>query len=334
MQRIVLALVLITAVLPAPIFSDKSKKVTRNERKKANSAPVVIWEQPHEIKTRDLFYGPGGKTGLPKDPFKFIEEDHGGSSPKFVIVDGDGVRWKVKLAEEVRPETAATRLMWAVGYFADINYYRPNIRVEGLPKLKRGQKYVIGNGLVQRARLERIEKGVKEIGNWSWFDNPFVETQEFNGLRVMMALINNWDLKESNNAIYDVQGREMRYVVSDLGATFGKTGDDWSRSKGDLKDYLKSSFIEEITPMNVDLVLHSRPPIPYVVAVPYYCNRTQMEKVAKAIPRAHAKWIGQWLGQLSFEQTKEAFRAAGYTPQEVEAYARKLRERISQLNGL
>ena len=39
-----------------------------------------------------------------------------------------------------------------------------------------------------------------------------------------MALINNWDLKEINNAIYDEKGQGPRYVVSDLGATFGETG--------------------------------------------------------------------------------------------------------------
>ena len=39
-----------------------------------------------------------------------------------------------------------------------------------------------------------------------------------------MALINNWDLKEVNNAIYEEKGEGPRYVVSDLGATFGETG--------------------------------------------------------------------------------------------------------------
>jgi hypothetical protein len=36
-----------------------------------------------------------------------------------------------------------------------------------------------------------------------------------------MALVNNWDLKETNNAIYKEPGEEPRYVFSDLGATFG-----------------------------------------------------------------------------------------------------------------
>jgi len=182
--------------------------------------------------------------------------------------------------------------------------------------------------------LERVDKSSKKVDTWSWFHNPFVGTREFNGLRVMMSLMNNWDLKESNNAIYDVRGRERRYVVSDLGACFGRTGSSWTRSKGNLKDYLESKFIDETTPTNVDLVLHSRPPVLYAVAFPYYRDRTRMSKVADDIPRAHARWIGQWLARLSHEQIADAFEAAGYSPGETNAYARKVRSRINQLNEL
>ena len=42
-----------------------------------------------------------------------------------------------------------------------------------------------------------------------------------------MALMENWDLKDSNNRILAVKngGRtELQYIVSDLGTTFGKLG--------------------------------------------------------------------------------------------------------------
>jgi hypothetical protein len=136
-----------------------------------------------------------------------------------VVEDRKGVSWKVKLGDEAQPETAATRLLWAAGYFADVTYYHPRLQVAGLPKLSRGQKYVSGN-VVNGARLERVDKSVKKLDDWSWFDNPFVGSREFNGLRVMMALMNNWDLKKMNNAIYELDRRELRYVVSDLGATW------------------------------------------------------------------------------------------------------------------
>ena len=35
-------------------------------------------------------------------------------NPKFNVVDEDGVKWGVKFGNEAKPETAATRLVWAV----------------------------------------------------------------------------------------------------------------------------------------------------------------------------------------------------------------------------
>jgi hypothetical protein len=291
----------------------------------------TLWRQPSDIKTRNLLYGPGGQAGQPRAPFTFVEEDRAGTNPKFVVKDARGVLWKVKLGEEAKPETAATRLLWAVGYFTDVTYYLPRMRVARLPKLSRGQKYISHDGTIHGARFER---SYKKLDDWSWFDNPFVGTREFDGLRVMMALMNKWDLKQQNNGIYRLGDGDLRYVVSDLGDTFGKTGGDWTRSKGNLEDYLESKFIDKATNTEVDLVLNSRPPLLYAVAVPYYVKRTKMEKVSEDIPRSHARWIGQWLAQLSNSQIRDAFRAAGYSPGEVDGYSRKVRQRINQLNAL
>jgi hypothetical protein len=326
MRKIVMSVLTLNLFMTTSVFSEKPTSLKGTVKKAA-----VIWRQPYDIKTRNLVYGPGGQAGQPRAPFRFIEEDRGGSNPKFVVKDAMGVRWKVKLGNEAKPETTATRLLWSVGYFTDVSYYLPRLRVAGLPKLSRGQKYVSTDGTVNGARLER---SIEKVGDWSWFKNPFVGTKEFDGLRVMMALMNNWDLKQENNGIHELKGRELRYFVSDLGVTFGKTGGDWTRSKGNLKDYVESRFIEEVTPTEVDLVLRSRPPILYAVAVPYYVKRVRMEKVTEGIPLAHARWIGRWLSQLSNRQISDAFRAAGYAPREVDAYARKVRERIRLLNEL
>jgi hypothetical protein len=323
-SALTLSLLLTISVHPEP--RTNRRQSTNAIGKKALS----IWRQPSDIKTRNLFYGQGGRAGQPRAPFEFVEEDRGGSNPKFVVKDARGVTWKVKLGEETKPETAATRLLWAVGYFSDVSYYVPRLRVAGL-KLSRGQKYISGDGTINGARFERP---FKKLDDWSWFDNPFLGTREFDGLRVMMSLMNNWDLKQQNNAIYNVGGRELRYLVSDLGGTFGRTGGDWTRSKGDVEDFVQSEFISRTTPTEVNLILHSRPPIPYAVAVPYYVKRVRMEKVSDEIPRSHARWIGQWLARLSNNQLRDAFRGAGFSPVEVDAYARKVRERINQLNAL
>lgn len=329
MQKKILFVLTITLLFPLSAFTKQSAKAGKSEKLVIKAA--VLWRPPQNIEKQDLFYGAGGKVGQPIAPFRFIEEESDGSNPKFVVKDAHGIRWKVKLGSEAQPETAATRLLWAVGYFTDVDYYLPRVRIEGLPSLKRGQNYVMPGGIISGARFER---STKKVDNWSWFDNPFVGRKELDGLRVMMALLNNWDLKQENNAIYNVNGRELHYVVGDLGSTFGKTGGGWTRSKGNLEDYLESKFIDDVKPATIDMVSHNRPPFLYAVAVPYYVNRVRMEKIAEDIPRPHARWVGQILARLSVSQIKDAFRAANYSLSEVDAYAEKVQERIRQLNRL
>jgi hypothetical protein len=238
----------------------------------------------------------------------------------------------VKLGHEVKSETAATRLVWAAGYFVDEDYYRPQIQVQGMKRLSRGQEYVSGNGLVREARLERQGLG-KQLKNWSWYKNPFVGTREFNGLRVMMALINNWDLKEINNDIIDVKG-DLHYEVADLGASLGRTGNNFGRSRGVMKDYAESKFVKKVTSAYVDFVMHSRPFFLTIIDFPNYSTRTRMESVARQIPIADARWIGARLSQLSPEQIRDCFRAAGFSPDEIEGYTRIVIQRIEALKKL
>jgi hypothetical protein len=145
--------------------------------------------------------------------------------------------------------------------------------------------------------------------------------------------VNNWDLKEINNAIYVVDG-EQRYVVSDLGASFGKTGNAITRSKSDVQGYEKSNFIQNSTASKVDFELHSRPFVLTAVDIPNYRARAKMERVTKDIPREDAKWIGRSLGQLSKEQIRDCFRSAGYSREEVETYSNTVLDRIVALNAL
>ena len=328
------AIAFLTGVLTFSSAAAQNKKDAREKRTNAADLQAALWREPTDIAARNLFYGPGGEQGQPKGKFTFDGEDLNGSNPKFYVKDERGRRWTVKLGTEARPETAAARLLWAVGYFADADYYLPELRVENMKRLSRGQEFVSPDGTVRGARLKLHPAGQKDAGTWSWFDNPFAGTRELNGLRVMMALLNNWDLKEVNNKIYDERGAERRYVVSDLGASFGKTGSVFSRSKGDPESYAKSKFIERATPEFVDFHLHSRPPFLLHMDAGYYRDRTRMDEIVKHVPRADARWLGGLLGQLSEEQISDAFRAAGYGPDEVQSYTQELRQRIAELNNL
>ena len=311
------------------------KKNNDKEKENAANLPLLIWRDPGDVASLNLLYGAGGKEHAP-DPtgkYTFVKEDPGGTSPKFEITDDQGVHWKVKLGQEPQSETAATRLLWAAGYFVDEDYYLADFKVTNLPKLHRGGKFVSADGTVHRARLERKSKETEELGTWDWFANPLQRKRELNGLRVMMSLVNNWDLSTANNSIYKI-GDERRYVVSDLGASLGNTGNNFTRSKSSPKDYARSKFIKKSNAEFVDFVMHSRPFFLAVFNFPNYRARTRMEKITKHIPRDDAKWLGQRLSQLSEEQVRDCFRAAGYTPEEIAIYTQAVRKRIAELNAL
>ncbi len=318
-------------VAAAPADKDKIAEST------VKSAQGTLWADPGDIHARNLFYGPGGKKHQPSGTtFTFVDEDTNGTNPKYNVKDDDGVKWKLKMGAEARPETVATRLVWAVGYFTDEDYFLPDVHVSGLPAhLHRGRSLIGPDGDMKNVRLKRHLKGADKVGEWHWRDDPFAHTREWNGLRVMMALINNWDLKDNNTEIYDEDGQRY-YIVKDLGASFGTTGYNPQQeiSKGNLNEYERSHFITKTTSEYVDFGVPSRP-VFFVFFNPMeFFPRMHMRWIGKRIPRTDARWMGQMLAKLSPEQIRDAFRAAGYTPTEIEGYSTVIQKRIGQLAAL
>jgi hypothetical protein len=313
---------------------DARREAINREQSAHSKLSNVLWEDRGDIASLDLFYGAGRKDHAPSaaGTFKFIREDLGATSPKFHVEDEAGTRWIVKVGEEARPETAAARLVWAMGYFVDEQYFVRRIRVAGLPQLERSHPSVFPDGTVMDVRLER-QDGSEKVSNWEWDRNPFVGTREFNGLRVLMALINNWDLTTSNNKVYEHKS-ERRYVISDLGASLGRTGRMSVRSKGVAKDFIGEPFIEKAGPDLVSFRMATRPSLVKAFNPLYYNMRTDVAKVAHGIPRADARWMGERFAKLTPRQVRDAFRAAGYTTQEVEAYASALEARVAELRRL
>jgi len=344
----------------------QAQSVRADERKAPEPIKAAnmtsLWRDPGDIPSLNLAFGEGGKEHAPRPDavYTFEKEDLGGSTAKFYVTDQDGVEWLVKVGDEARPETAATRFVWAMGYFTDEDYFVPEMHVSGMTKLNRKSKSIEKDGTILNARLKRGEKGQKKLANWAWAENPFVGTRQLNGLRVMMALMNNWDLKTVNNKIYGskadkkpegksedaavnvaaesadpVAQSEVRYVVSDLGASFGRTGGFETRSKGKVNDYQKDSFIEHADGDTVDFVMRTKPAAILRHLKPgYYEKRVQIGDQVKGVPRADAKWIGGQLAKLTPEQMRSAFAAAGFTAKETDEYLDELKERIAELNAL
>jgi hypothetical protein len=327
-RRLALALTALIIVLTAfPALGQKAAK---------DSSPV-IWSDPGDIKSKDLLNGPGGEKHLLRLPVKFLKEDRKGHNSKFDVEDSNEKKWKAKLGIEAQPETVATRLLWAIGYFTNEDYFVPNLEVKDLPAhLRRGQGHVISPNHVDGARLQRHVGDEKKAANWNWRHNPFVGTREFNGLRVMMALLSNWDLKDENNAIFKDKDGQEEYLVTDVGTAFGASGTRFTEagSKNNLKAYRESRFIAKVTPTYVDFDFPRRPPWIHIIDPPHYFHQIDMRWIGNRVPRADAKWVGSLLAQLSPEQILDAFRAGGYPPDQAAAFTKVVQSRIAELNQL
>jgi hypothetical protein len=288
----------------------------------ARDGHATLWKEPDVIENLDLLYGPGGAEGAPdaSATFTFVSRSTSGTSKKINVKDDKGKEWTVKFGAEARPETSATRIVWAMGYHVDEDYFVKRAHIEGWP-----------DGDALNVRFERSHNGYKEVGLWNWESNSFNGTRELDGLKILMVLLNNWDLKNDNNKVvrYDKGGdaEERIYYVSDLGASFGSTGslvrkllvfsDAPAGTKGNPSGYAHQSFIDGIS--NGEVRFHYKGKDPGAL---------------KGITVEHARWMGSMLGRLSEKQLGDAFRAGGFDDSEVATYVRAMKERIGELQNL
>ena len=286
-------------------FAAKQKK-----KKQLPKGTPVMWREPGDISSRDLFLGPGGENMRPDlRRITFLKEEKGGYSKKYRVRDGSGREWVVKIGKEAQSETSAIRLLWGLGYLTEVNYLVPRVTIPG-------------KGTFTNVRFEARPEDWDRAGEWKWKQNPFVGTPQYQGLKIMMAMINNWDLKDSNNVIIQVGNdgnAELRYIISDLGATFGHASTTplfWrlTRSRNNPNKYARTKFFEKVKGDRVVIHFGGK-------------NRGLM----KNITLQDAQWLSTRLSQLSDQQLRDAFRAANYRSDEVNMLARAVRARSNEL---
>jgi len=309
-KRITLILIGLELLLSASIQGQQSKK--SHPKPIPNDAKPVLWHEPTDIASRDLFLGAGGEAMKPDlSKVTFVADETRSYSKKYRVRDGAGNEWVVKVGPEAQSETAATRLIWAAGYFGDITYLVPHVDIEG-------------KGSFDNARFEARPKGQKRLGQrWDWSKNPFVGTNELQGLKVLMALINNWDIQNHNNNILLVTDeatgeKEARYFDTDLGASFGKEGRFIGHTRNRPDQYVADTkFISGVEQGMVR-----------------FDYKGKNKHLITDITVAQAKWLGNILSQLSDQQISDAFRAANYSPEQIEALTRIVKARINELVSL
>jgi len=286
----------------------------------------VLWRDPGAVASRDLFWGSGSADRAPKAPFTFIAEDVGGTNPKLRVRDAGGVEWSVKFAgaddykNEVHSEVAASRIVWALGYLVEENYFVPEGKIENVGTLKRAASVVGADGSFRLARFERKDPSLKDTEHtWSFKANPFVGTKELSGLMILTAALHHWDLKHDNTAILQARrgdGLEALYLFSDLGSTFGKmeklprvlSG----RDRWNLDAYRAEPLVDGVRDGKVAL------------------NHDGTASI-DPVPLEHARWFASLAAQLTPDQVRRAFEAAGASVAERDGFSARFLEKIREL---
>lgn len=275
-----------------------------------------LWIEPRDIARRDLFLGPGDRDMMPEDgaTFQFRDVDLTGFSRGYDVVDGQGREWSVKQGVELQSEIAASRLLWAVGYHQPPMYLVRHWTLDGGPS----------PGPKMAGRFRPDLAAWKRVSDWSWQQNPFVGTRPFRGLIALNLLINNWDLKGTNNKIYTrdadnrdddekTRGPDRWYIVRDLGAAFGKSRAFPHGTRNNIADFESQTFVTGVKDGIVQF---------------YYQGRHK-ELLADITP-ADVVWACEWISKLSDRQLDDAFRAAGYSETERYRFIRKLKQKVAE----
>ncbi|HJR59505.1 MAG TPA: hypothetical protein VJ813_08910 [Vicinamibacterales bacterium] len=278
-----------------------------------------LWQEPADIEQRDLFHGPGGPDLMPRDTsYTFVARDTSGWSPGFDVRSQDGVEWSVKLGPEAQTEVVSSRILWAIGFHQPPTYYRERWSLTGEE-----------SGPQQPGRFRPSLARQAVVGDWSWYENPFVGSREFGGLIVTNLILNSWDWKTSNNKIYRlspaVNGVGRWFVVRDLGASLGKTNYPaflkWFRLRGfgqgtrnDLPGFEEQGFIERID-------AGSQIEFDY---------RGIYRDVIDSVRPEDVRWACILLSRLSDDQWRDAFRAGGYNADQTSRYVRKIKAKIAR----
>jgi hypothetical protein len=299
-----------------------------------DSRLAQLWQEPSDLPSRDLFQGPWAAQNAP-DPaatYTFLKPKEGGVNPGVIVRDPQGRTWHVKQSPadddkessvdvqgaEGPVEVTVSRLLSAVGYHQPPVYFLPSFTMTDVSGTRRHPG--------GRFRLET--ESLHKLGEWSWSQNPFVGTRPYNGLLVILLTFNSWDLKDENNALYEVRNGSSAgrwYVVRDLGAAFGETGRfnsfsrRWNRAKrNDIDTFERHAFIAGVEQGFVKFDYQGRQP----------------ELVRHRITVDDVRWAADLLGRLSETQWRDAFRAGGYEPALAARFIRKIKDNVAAARQL
>jgi hypothetical protein len=290
------------------------------QQRSATDADIAeLWQDPVDLPSRDLFHGPGGAGLAPPQTdgkFHFVALKTTGTNPGYEVKDDHGRIWSVKIGIEAQPEVVASRILWAVGFPQPPQYFVYQFTMTGG-----------GESVIKNSRFRTEIPLERAAADWSWYDNPFLNTQQFHGLVVAQLILNNWDLKTVNNKIYEAaDGTRVpprHYVVRDLGASLGYSKQfalftllgtpGGQGSKNDINGFESQDFVKGVDGNGV-----------------VFDYRGMHYDLLKRVTVPDVIWMCELFARISDQQWQDAFKAGAYPQEEADRYIRKIKQKIAE----
>jgi hypothetical protein len=218
-----------------------------------------VWSMT-DVPSMDLMAGPDGPGSFAPNArvsCDYLEKALGGHSPKFVCVIPPDDELKVKFGRdngEVYAEVAASRLFWALGFYAE-RMYPVRVDCRSCPSSIQGTEM----SSIQR-KLAGKDIETHDTLGWAWPDLDLVDPTaggasraQRDALKLLAVFIQHTDSKPEQQRLVCVDKREKGLendpcpdavmMVHDLGLTFGHANvfnrnrvgsvnlDEWSRAR-------------------------------------------------------------------------------------------------------
>jgi hypothetical protein len=274
-----------------------------------------LWEKPVDLAARDLYHGPWGaeRAPAPDAVYSFVARKQHGTNPGMTVADPAGREWSVKQAPhndqgaEGPVEVVLSRILSAVGYHQPPVYFLPSFTITDATgtHTEPGGRFRLKTGMLAKR------------GDWSWQQNPFVGTRPYQGLLVILTLFDSSDLKNVNNALYELKAPgeppQVWYVVRDLGTALGETG-RLTPKRNDPDLFEQKRFINGVRDGYVEFHYHG----------------WHQELLRQRITPDEVYWASDLLAGLSYGQWQDAFRAGGYAPDEAARFIRRILAKVAE----
>jgi hypothetical protein len=262
-------------------------------------APRNLADGPHPVPVKDR--------PVIDRRFTVVSKDTAGFSTTYKVKDAADREWNVKIGPEAQTEVVTSRIVWALGY-----HQLPSYFVERWIAVEQSKGAQLGG-----ARFRPREMGMKSKGIWSWRRNPFVGTPPYNGLLVLMMILNSTDLKDDNNELYELEGTALEgarqwFVVKDLGASLGETGRMDPR-RGYIEGFEKEPFVTGVKN-----------------GVVQFGFRGRHQELLDRIGVDDVKWTCERLERITDRQWRDAFRAGNFTDEVAARYVARIRQKIRE----